>query len=55
MKGYKVKWQTADGNQYETDYVIETKKKAQAIAERVLDRMNTANCVAGQGAWVVKA
>jgi hypothetical protein len=55
MKGYKITWQTADGAQYTTDYVIETKKKAEAIADRILSNMNSINCVAGQGAWVIKA
>jgi hypothetical protein len=55
MKGYKVVWQTSDGTQYTTDYVIETKKKANALADRILNNMNTVDCVAGQGSWVVKA
>lgn len=52
---YKVQWQDAQGNQYETDYTVSGKKKAQEIADRVLDRMNTfGGYNAGQGAWIVR-
>lgn len=52
---YKIKWQDANGTQYETDYTVSTKKKAQEIADRTLDRMNTFQGYnPGQGAWIVK-
>lgn len=51
---YIVKWQVADGSQYQTDYTM-SKKKALELSDKVFSNITTREgWQPGQGAWIEK-